>query len=216
MKNFLLAFLFLSFVACGQTAKQGSENTNSQPAKQSTESNNSQAAKQNTDTQAAVQNTESNNSQVPSEWKVFDQPEYSISYPPTWTLNQNGQGGSTFFVSSPLESDKDIFMENVSLTIQDIEKNMNLGNFADILEKQLKTTTDNLVVAESKKIKNDKGEYHKLVYSGNYRTYHLAYEQYCWVVNGKAYILKFTAEQDKLDKYKDAGVKVLNSFVLKK
>ena len=58
--------------------------------------------------------------QTINDWKIFDHLNYSISYPSTWELNHDGQMGTSFIISSPLESDNDNFKENVNLVIQDL------------------------------------------------------------------------------------------------
>ena len=182
MKKNLIFVLLLSITSCGQSVKQGS-----------------------------------NNSQIAGDWKVYEQSAYSISYPPTWELNLSGQMGATLFIFSPLESDNDTFKENINLMIQDLSGlNLDLDNYTEISEEQIRTLMTNSSMVESKRMKNDKGEYHKLIYTGDQGVFHLTYEQYYWIISDKAYILTFTSEQDKYAKYKETGEKILNSFVLKK
>ena len=158
-----------------------------------------------------------NHSQTVKDWKIFDKTNYSIQYPQTWELNQSGQMGLSFIFISPLESDKDNFKENVNLLIQNLSgQNIDINRYTEISEGQIKTLVTNSNLIESKRMKNERGEYHKIIYSGDQGKYHLKYEQYYWVINEKAFVLTFTSEQDKFADYKEIGEKILNSFVIKK
>lgn len=151
-----------------------------------------------------------------NDWKTLDQVAYSIQYPSTWELNQNEQMGTSFILFSPLESDKDQFKENVNLLIQDISKyHIDLSEYTKISEGQIKTMVTNGTILESVRIKNDNGEYHKLIYSGDQGIFHLTFEQYYWVMNEKAFVLTFTCEQNKFAQKAETGEKILNSFKLK-
>jgi hypothetical protein len=160
---------------------------------------------------------ETGNKTTLNDWKTFDQAAYTIQYPSTWELNQSEQMGTSFILFSPLESEKDQFKENVNLLIQDLAGyHVDLNEYTEITEGQIKTMVTNANLSESVRVKNDKGEYHKLIYSGDQGVFHLTYEQYYWVMNDKAFILTFTSEQNKFVQMADTGEKILNSFKLKK
>lgn len=151
------------------------------------------------------------------DWKTLDQSNYSIQYPSNWELNQSGQMNTSFVLFSPLESDNDKFKENVNLLIQDLTGyNIDLNKYTEISEGQIKTMVTNSSLIESKRIKNGKDEFHKIIYSGDQGIFHLQFEQYYWVVNDKAFILTFTSEKDKFENFKEIGEKILNSFKQKK
>jgi hypothetical protein len=150
-------------------------------------------------------------------WKTFSGTNYSIQYPPHWELNQNGEMGTSFILFSPLDIDKDQFRENVNLLIQDLSgQNIGLERFVEISEGQIKTMVTNSKLFESKRIKNADPEFHKLVYSGDQGVFRLKFEQYCWVINQKAYILTLTCEENKFSDYNGNGESILNSFSFKK
>ena len=52
-----------------------------------------------------------------NEWKKFDQPDYSVTYPPTWELDNSEAMGTKFILYSPIESATDKFKDNVNLII---------------------------------------------------------------------------------------------------
>ncbi len=149
-------------------------------------------------------------------WKTFSDKNYSIQYPSNWELDKSGQLGTSLFLFSPLENDKDQFKDNVNLIVQDLTgRNIDLDKFVEISEEQVKTMITNSTLIESTRMKNSAPEFHKMVYTGDQGIYNLKFEQYFWVINQQAYILTLTCEQAKFPDYKETGEKILNSFSLK-
>lgn len=156
------------------------------------------------------------NSTINGDWKTFDQPNYSIQYPLSWELNLSGQMGMSFIILSPRESEQDKFSENVNLVIQDLTgKDIDINKYTKISEDQIKTMLTNSHLIESKRIKKDSYEYHKINYTFDQGIFHLKLEQFYWVINQKAYVLTFTSEQNKYADFVERGEKIMNSFILK-
>lgn len=149
-------------------------------------------------------------------WKTFSDKNYSLQYPSNWELDQSGKMGTSLFLLSPPENDKDQFKDNVNLIVQDLTgRNIDLDKFVEISEEQVKTMITNSTLIESTRMKKQNPEFHKMVYTGDQGIYHLQFEQYFWVINQQAYILTLTCEQAKFSDYKETGEKILNSFSLK-
>ena len=164
----------------------------------------------------SVQNPDTTMNSVNGSWKKLDERNYSISYPETWRLDQSGQMGTTFFLFSPLESEKDKFSENVNLVIQDLGgTTIDLKQFAQISEKQIKTLITNSELIESKLIKNGTDEYQRMIFTGDQGIFHLQFEQYYVIHAGKAFVLTLTCEQTKFSEYKEAGENILDTFAFK-
>lgn len=150
-------------------------------------------------------------------WKTLDETDYSIQYPSEWEVNHSGQMGTTFILFSPLESGQDKFKENVNLLIQDLSGySIDLDKYVEISEEQVKRVISNSTIIESKRIKNDSTEYHRMVYTGDQGIFHLKFEQHFWVKDQKAFVLTLTCEQDKFEAYREIGEEILKSFTLKK
>lgn len=47
-------------------------------------------------------------------WKLLDDKAYSIQYPESWELRQDGTGGTTFIILSKPVNAQDQFRENVN------------------------------------------------------------------------------------------------------
>jgi hypothetical protein len=151
-----------------------------------------------------------------TEWKTLDHADYALQYPTDWEVNNSGAMGTSFILFAPLESEQDKFKENVNLIVQDLKgMAINLDKYTEISEGQVKTMLTNAVMIDNKRIKNDTSEYHKLVYKAEQGVFKLQFIQYYWIVKEKAYILTFTAEQDKFTTFKETGEKILNTFVFK-
>lgn len=159
---------------------------------------------------------QTNPSTPAGKWSVLDADGFSIQYPSDWELQQNGLGGTTFIVLSPITSSEDLFRENVNLLIQDLTgQNIDLNKYTAISEEQIKTMIANGHIIESKRVASEKNIYQKEIYTGDQGIYKLKFEQYYWVLDNKAYVLTFTAAQTNFDAYKADGEKILNSFHLK-
>lgn len=149
-------------------------------------------------------------------WKTLNEKKYSIQYPSSWELNHSGQMSTSFILFSPLENKNDQFRENINLLIQDLSgKNIDLDKYTEISEGQIKSMTKNSVIIESKRIKNGKDQYQKLIYMCDQGVFHLKFIQYYWVQKDNAYVLTFTCEQNKFMAFKELGENILKSFVLK-
>ena len=160
--------------------------------------------------------SEAKNPTINVGWKIFDQPDFSIQYPSSWNLNQNGPMGMSFIILSARESEQDKFSENVNLIIQDMTgKDIDLNKYTTNSEEQIKTLATNSALIESKRIKKGKAEYHKIIYTADQGIFHLKMEQYYWVIKQKAYVLTFTSEQNKYADFVERGEKIMNTFILK-
>src|SRR4030095_15595945 len=90
------------------------------------------------------------------EWKVMNEPGYSISYPVDWLADQSGQMGTSFILFSPAVGEQDAFRENVNLIIQDLTGNkMTMDQFVELSQNQVKTFITNAEILENERIKKD-------------------------------------------------------------
>ncbi|MDB5257617.1 MAG: hypothetical protein JWM14_2312 [Chitinophagaceae bacterium] len=135
--------------------------------------------------------------------------EYSIYYPPSWTLDTSGLLETQFIVTSPKDNEEDAFRENVSLRVKDSE---NLHNFVVGSENWIR---NNGSLLESRRRINDaRQEYHLVVYTLNEQP-ELVYEQYYFYKYKFLYELTFVYERAHFLENRTAGEYVLNSFGFK-
>jgi len=154
---------------------------------------------------------------MPAEtWKTLDDKGYSIQYPDSWELRQDGTAGTKFILLSKLANAQDQFRENVNLIVQSLTgQNLDLDKYTEISEQQIKQFIQNCNIKESTRVKTKKHPYQKEVYTGDQGIYKLIFEQYYWVIDNTAYVLTFTSEQTAYDEYKSTGQKIMNSFQIK-
>ncbi|MEY2924312.1 MAG: hypothetical protein RLZZ337_860 [Bacteroidota bacterium] len=151
-----------------------------------------------------------------NEWISLNEKNYSIQYPDNWELNQSGQLGTSFILFSELSSDTDRFKENVNLIIQDLAGyNIDLNGYVEISESQIKTMITDGNIILSNRIKQNKTEYHKIIYTGKQGIFNLKFEQLYWIQNDKAYVLTFTCEATEFNNFMAIGERILNSFEIK-
>lgn len=147
------------------------------------------------------------------DWSTLNKNNISIDYPKDWELNESGQMGTNFILFSPLTSPKDQFRENVNLLVQDLTGyNLDLEKYVEISEKQIKTLMANGKIIKSKRVLNKELSYQKIIFKGKQGVLDLKFEQYCWEVEDKAYVLTLTCEENQFQKYKVIGEKKLNTF----
>jgi len=63
-----------------------------------------------------------------------------------------------------------------------------------------------------KKIEKNRITYHKMLFEGKQGIFKLKFLQYYWIINKKAYILTFTSEINKYEKYFPIAKKIFDSF----
>lgn len=146
-------------------------------------------------------------------WKTLEENNYSISYPANWAVNKSGQMGSSFILISPPSSVKDKFRENVNLLIQDMAGvSFDLDKYVEISESQIETLVTDGIIIESKRMRGQTSDYHKIIYSGTQGIYQLKFEQYYWVIKETAYVLTFTGDEAEFENNLVTAEKILNSF----
>ena len=165
---------------------------------------------------ACGQQNEVENNISTEDWKMYSDSICEIQYPSEWNENTSGQMGTSFILFSPIESETDKFRENVNLFIQDLlGQNIDLESYVTLSENQINALVTDVEILNSVRQHNENGEHHKLVYNGTQGVFELRLEQYFWIIGDKAYILTYTSEQDKYDKFKTLSDKILNSFKMK-
>lgn len=150
-------------------------------------------------------------------WENYQSDFFDIKYPTNWEVNESGLMGASLILFAPLEGKEDQFRENVNIMKQDLSAlNMDLDQFTKLSEEQINTLATNSKILESKRIKEEDHEFHKLVYTADQGVFNLTFEQYFLIVEKEAYILTFTTEQSTFKEYQPIGEEILNSFTLRK
>ncbi len=149
---------------------------------------------------------------VQKDWKTLNESEYSIQYPKNWILDQSGNGGTVFMLTSPSDSDTDEVMQNVNVVIENLPNNLDLDTYAKAAIRQVKTVYPTIL--KKKRMKSDNDDFYKVLFSGKQNGMDLKLEQHYRIKNKKAYIITFTSSVSDFDKDKVIGEKILSTFKL--
>lgn len=151
------------------------------------------------------------------EWYTHSNKTYKIDYPMAWKLDTTANNyGVSFFLFAPLENDSDTFRENINLIVQDPgEEKITLEEFVKISTDQIKNMLSASAILRSEKITSGGKEGWKIIYEGNQSKKELKWQQYYWVVDNKAYVLTFTAEQSSYSLFEPVAQRIMESFLFR-
>jgi len=156
-------------------------------------------------------------SQSSSDWERFENKNFVVNYPASWTFTENPQLNVLFFINSPLESESDRFSENVNLLEQDLAGyKLDLEKYTEISLHQIETLITNSSILESSTFEKDGEKWQKVIYTGDQGTFKLNFVQYYRVKNDSAHVFTFTSEQDSAEDYKEKTEQIFSSFHLLK
>ena len=145
-------------------------------------------------------------------WRTLSSTEFSIKYPPTYSLDTSGTMGSAFILKSPLNPITDSFSENINLMVQDLGKTgTSLESYVEQTKKQIETWLEGQEILTSKMASEG---YYELIYKGHYSKYNLQWKQHIWLQNNKFYVLTATCEQHAYDAYIKELNKIMDRFKL--
>lgn len=155
--------------------------------------------------------------QQTADWQSYSKDGYSIQYPNDWGLEANETLGTDFFLFSTNNEPQDDFRENINLVSQNVAQfGVDLDGYVQLNFGQIRQMATNFKVERMDKEKEGKnGEHYVLVYTMDQGMYHLKLMQYYWIVNGQAYVLTLTCEQDTFDGYEKVGKEIMASFEVK-
>lgn len=138
---------------------------------------------------------------------------YEISFPSNFRYDDSKIRNTEFIIYTEKEDENDTFLENINLLIQNLEEHqISLNQYVEITEKQVNVYGK---LAESKRITLNNSEAHILSYTANLTGQNLKFYQYLLIKNEKAYILTYSSEIEKFDKFLPEIIKIFNSFYLK-
>jgi hypothetical protein len=149
-------------------------------------------------------------------WKTINESAFSIQYPDNWELNTDTIMGTSLILFSQQTSPDDKFRENINLIIQNLKGyNLNLNDYVTISEEQINKMVTNGKIIESSRLFKNNSEFQKIIFTGNQGVFELKFVQYYFIKEEKAYVLTFTCEEIRYEKYKFISEKILASFILK-
>jgi len=155
--------------------------------------------------------------QSETEWQQLSVENMEIDHPSDWRVDQSGQMGTSFFLFSPQSNLADDFQENVNVIVQDLSAygSLTLDEYVEASLGQIKNIITNASIIVNERVVDGDKEYQKLIYTGTQASYSLKFEQFCYLIDNKAYIVTLTCKESEFDKYQELGEKILSSFIIK-
>jgi serine/threonine-protein kinase len=145
-----------------------------------------------------------------------DNNKFSISYPETWDKNINN-GMVVFFTKK--ENQEDLFRDNINIIVQNLSNQpLTLEEYTNLTKQQvinevgasaIQSTNDVILAGQKAK------EMIYIIPKNPLRNQlDLKIRQVWFIQNNKAYLLTYTAEKDKYEKYLQEVLKIDASFKL--
>lgn len=138
----------------------------------------------------------------------------SIQYPKTWQLDpkQDPITGSLATFLSPKEDNSDIYIENLSLTVNNLPvTNATLDEYT----KEIKQYNRDAVILEEANTTLANRPAYQIVYTKKEGGRSLKRLQVWTVKDNKVYVITYTAESDKYSNYLAIAQKMISSFEIK-
>ena len=136
----------------------------------------------------------------------------TINYPFGWEKKEAVMDAVVVFLS-PLENEFDKFRENLSLIIKKylLEQKLS-GGYIEFEIEQLKETLQDFQLVKKTRIKISNIPAYKIVYTGKKQEINIKIMQYYALKNKRIYLLTYTAEKDKYNKFLKVIKKMIKSF----
>ena len=145
-------------------------------------------------------------------FKEINNNRFSINYPSYFELDESGESGTAFILTSTKESNQENdFVENINLIVADIG---DLG-FNQIADKSVNDVKGIATILEKKKFKQNGNDCLRLVFKAVQEGYHLTVIQHLLVKKGKVYVLTFTSDSEDYQDYLKDVDNSISSFKLK-
>lgn len=154
--------------------------------------------------------------EMPENWKMLNEPNYTIQYPDSFVVDTSGNMGMSFILLSKQTSQEDLFKENLNLVIQDLGgQNIDLDTYVKISEEQIKSLITDGNLMESVRIMENNTELHRIIYTGKQGQFNFKWQQRYWIANNKAYVLTLTCEEDQYNTYAELAEAIVKTFKIK-
>lgn len=143
---------------------------------------------------------------------ILETEKYSISYPIHLELDQSGQDGTSFILKTEKENESDTFIENINLVVSNVGK----MTFNQLSNKAIEDITNVANIVEKRELNINGTNCFKLVFEITQNNVGFTVIQHYFLEEQTVYLLTFTSETSRLDKYLDEVNQVLSSFKLNK
>lgn len=145
--------------------------------------------------------------------QTFDASGFRVTYPLTWTMQQNAYWAQVIFFSPQWSGD--LFRENVGIVSETLPSDMSIATYYTSVKNQISTIIQNYQEISNEDLSLNGVAAKKIVYVGTQNTYQLKWMQVLAIKNKTAYIINYTASADTFDEFSKEANAIVDSFVLK-
>jgi serine/threonine-protein kinase len=149
---------------------------------------------------------------VPPNFVTYENSTYGIRimHPQEWEIMENYMGTVVLFKAS-LEDASDMFQENLNVVVGDLPEPMKLDEFTDANIDQIKSIfAAEVVDSSSTTLANNPAR--KVIYNLKQGQYDLKLMQIYMLKGNKAYVITYTAEEDKYSDLLGTIQAMINTF----
>lgn len=142
--------------------------------------------------------------------------QFQLKYPQHWSYQELSDpitGGVVVF-TSPLETDADLFLENVYITVENLtSESTTLEEYTKIIFARIQQEKGSEIeVYQDRKTKIAKSPARRIIYSRQEDGILLRQMETFTIKNNQVYIAIYTAERAKFSKFLDTAEKIVNSW----
>lgn len=143
---------------------------------------------------------------------TYIDPNYkvSFSYPLAWE-KVPGYKQTIVIFGSPLESKSDLFRENVTVTTDILPGQTTLKQYTDQHLARIRTIQPEFKLAQTATTKVAGYPAYRAVYASKYGVYQVKVLQVFTMVKNRTYVLTYTAQPDKYDKFLGQAAQIIQS-----
>ena len=141
--------------------------------------------------------------------------QLQISYPATWSMKEAYMGTVVVF-SAPPDSSDDQFAENINIVTEDLSRfpGMTIEQYVEHGKITLSKIATDFILISNQPITIANIKARVLTFTATQGIYKLQFRQTSLIVNNMAYVITFTAEEDKFPQYESIAKSITNSFTI--
>jgi hypothetical protein len=146
------------------------------------------------------------------ELATYSKPEYSISYPADWIMDDSGNAGSIFLISSRLTDEEDTYQDFIRLNKYLLAPGQGLDGYVEQLVKDIPFFYQQSKIEANQRREKDGIPYQLIEYSGLLNHFGLTVRQMIWVDHEYVYVLEFMGNTGSAEKVLSQAILAMNSF----
>ena len=148
------------------------------------------------------------------EYLSYENIEHGIDalYPSDWEFKEDIMGSLVTFLS-PQENEKDLFRENINITLEDLsEYQIDLKQYNELSIQQLKQFITNIEILSNTTYDGLDQDAYQITFTGKQGQLDLKWKSIIFLKDKKAYIITYSADIEHYDEYLSYFEEIVNSL----